>query len=555
MRRRLARSAALPMAAAMVILSAGPAAGQTIPTTPTPEPADPGNPPASDPTPTKGQAVGEAGTALGMVRLLPESVPTESIMPGTEDELPKQSALEGGFGLSSAQANSDAYLTYERSIASASPAGIAIGGNAPTTPGSVTQSALPDNEKPVSSGINAPDNPLINLSALNGTAHARWSEQRGPCVGTISDASTSTASASLLNSIPTMPDAGQLAGDDSGAKEALSKLGSLADLGGLLSGQRTNDAEPAADGKGALLSAPNTLSTRSTVRLVDMPGTERKAVESTSTMQATDVNILKGTPLGLTVKVASQPTLRVLSTGKAETSKVEYEAPMLTVERNGKELFKLDASNPTADIPIGVPTDELKDTPGFEKIKDTPVVGDAAETAGGGIKALNDTAAERVLDLGVLRLSIAELTKRGTDKSKPFEGYQQGASARLLDLKVLPTKAMKNLLPDDAADKLPSSLAQVSLGEQVARAHAPKGGVDCSVPEPPAPPKGGGAAPPAGPDKLAQTSGAYASVPIFWTGTALLLIGAVLVALAPGRRDRGAATTGAPPKPSPRPRE
>lgn len=552
MRRRLARSAALPLAAAMVVLTAAPAAGQ--PTTPVPEPANPDYPPASQEDKPRGQAVGEAGTALGMVRLLPESVPTSSIMAGAQEDLPKQSALEGGFGLSSAQANSESYLGYERSIASASPAGLSIGGNAPTTPGSVTQTALPDNEKPVSSGINAPDNPLINVSALNGTAHARWSEQRGPCVGTISDASTSTASVSLLNTIPTMPDIGQLADADASAKNALGRLGSLANLGGLLSGQRTADAQPAADGTGSLVSAPNTLSTRSTVRLVDMPGTDRKAVESTSTMQGADINILKGTPLGFTVKIASQPTLRVLSTGEAKTSEVEYTAPMLTIERNGKELFKLDAANPTADIPIGVPTDELKNTPGYEQVKDVPVIGDAAELASGGVKALNDTAAERVLDLGVLRLSIAELTKRGSDRTEPFEGYQQGASARLLDLQILPTKLLKNLLPDDAADKLPSSLAQVSLGEQVARAFAPKGGVDCSVPEQPAPPKGGGAAPPAAPDKLAQTSGAYASVPIFWTGTAMLLIGAVLVALAPGRRG-GLTGASTPTKPSPHPRE
>ncbi|GAA1238096.1 hypothetical protein GCM10009676_23300 [Prauserella halophila] len=555
MRRRLARSAALPLAAAMVVLAAAPAAGQTIPTTPVPAPADPDAPPASDPTETKGKAVGEAGTALGMVRLLPQAVPTDAILPGAEEDLPKQSALEGGFGLSNARANSESYLTYEHSIASASPAGVAVKGNAPATPGTATQTALPDNEKPVSTGFNAPENPLVNLSGLNGTAHARWSEELGPCVGTIADASTSAASVSLLNTVPTMPGLGQLGAADTGDEEALNALGSLADLGGLLSGQRTRDAKPAADGEGSLISAPNTLSTRSRVRLVDMPGTERKAVESTSTMQVADLNLLKGTPLGLTVKVASQPTLRVLSTGKAETSKVEYEAPVLTIERNGEELFTLDAANPTADIPVGMPTPELKDMPGYDQVKEAPVVGDLAQTVNDGVKTLGDAATGKVLDLGVLRLSIAELTKRGNEKAEPFKGYQQGASARLLDLQILPTEKLKELLPGDAADKLPSSLAQVSLGEQIARAYAPTGGVDCSKPEPAAPPEGGGAAPPAAPDELAQTSGAYASVPIFWTGTAMLLIGAVLVAVSPLRRGGPAAAATAPPRPSPRPRE
>ncbi|MFC4002547.1 hypothetical protein ACFS2C_03530 [Prauserella oleivorans] len=553
MRRRLPRAVALPITAAVLVMAATPAAGQTIPTTPTPEPADPGQPPISAPLVPKGKAIGEAGTALGMVRLLPESVPTSAILPGAGEVQPKQSALEGGFGLSSAQADSESYLTYERSIASASPAGISIAGHSPSTPGSVTQTALPDNPEPVSSGINAPDNPLLNISALNGTAHARWSETLGPCVGTIADATTSTASLSLLNVVPTMPDLSQLTKASEELRNALSDMGSLPSLGGLLSGVQQNNAKPKADGTGALLSAPNTLSTRSTVRLVDIPGSERKAVESVSTMQVADINILKGTPLGLTVKVVSQPTLRVVSTGDEKTSTVEYTAPVLAVERNGKELFRLDAANPTADIPVGVPLPDLQQVPGFQQVKDAPVIGGAAELVTGGIKQLTGAAAQRVLDLGVLRLGIAELDKKGSVQTEPFQGYQIGASARLFDLQILPTKALKDALPAEAAEKLPSSLAQVSLGEQVARAYAPEGGVDCSAPEKPAAPAppAGGEQPPAGPDKLAQTSGAYSAVPMFWTGTAMLLIGVVLVAGIPTRRRPEPATL----KPSPRPRE
>ncbi|MFF5991075.1 hypothetical protein [Prauserella flavalba] len=557
MRRRLPRTLALPVTAAVLVLSAAPAAGQTIPTTPIPEPADPGQAPiTSPPNPMpKGKAVGEAGTALGMLRLLPEAVPTDAILPGLDEELPRQSVLEGGFGISSAQANSESYLTYERAIAQASPFGLSVAGNAPQTPGSLVQTALPDNPEPVTSGFNAPENPLLNVGALNGSAHARWSPTEGPCVGTISDASTSVASISLLNVIPTMPDLSQVA--DTRLKEGLSSLpGPLASLGGLLSG--SGGTKPNADGTGSVLSMPNTLSTRSAVQLVDIPGTDRKAVQSTSTLQAADINILKGTPLGLTIKVASQPTLTVTSTGDEATSTVEYTAPVLSVERNGQKLFELDAANPTKDIPIGIPLPGLEDVPGFENAKDLPVIGGVAELANGLLKPLTGAANGFVADLGVLRLSIAGLDQKGTHLEDPFKGFQLGASARLLDLQILPTKALKDALPAEAAENLPSSLAQLSLGEQVARAYAPEGGVECGFTTPPqqqSPPPGGGEQQPGGPEKLAYTSAAYSSVPLFWTGTAMLLLGVVLVAGLPHRRRPAPVTAADPRKPSPRPRD
>ena len=127
MRRRLPRSAALPAAAALLLLSAAPAyADPTYPTTPIPQPAHPGQAPISAPIGPQplGQAVGDAGTALGIIRLLPNAVPTNTILPGFGQTLPKQSALEAGMGLSSASANSDAYLSYEKAIAQASPFGL-----------------------------------------------------------------------------------------------------------------------------------------------------------------------------------------------------------------------------------------------------------------------------------------------------------------------------------------------------------------------------------------------------------------------------------------------
>ncbi|MBN6035108.1 hypothetical protein [Amycolatopsis sp. 195334CR] len=547
MRSSLPRTLALPLTAAVLVLSAVPAMAQTtIPTTPIPQPNDPGQAPITQPpNPAPlGHAVGDAGTGLGVLRLLPNAVTTNAILPGVGEQLPKQAALEAGMGLASAQANSESYLSYERSVAQSSPFGISIAGNSPQAPGTLVQTALPDNPEPRTGGFNAPKNPLLNVGLLNGSAHARWSATKGPCVGTIADAATEVASLSVLNVIPSLPSVGlpDLKLPD-GAKlaEGFEPGKGLQALGGLLSGGGQTNA----DGTNALLSLPNTLSARSTVRLVDMPGSKNKAVESTSTMQAANINLLKGTPLELTIKVASQPTLRVTSTGKRETSKVEYTAPVLTVERQGKVLFTLDAANPTKDLPIGLPLEAL--TQQFGPVESVPVVGGLVSTLTKGVQPVGDTAG-KVLDLGVLRLGIAQLDDKKLDMTDPFKGFQLGAAARLLDLQVLPTKALKQSL-GEAGGALPSSLAQLTLGEQVARAYAPENGVECGSTST-QPPAGGEA--PGVPKKLAQTSAAYATVPLFWSGTALLLIGVVMVAAIP-RRTRKAAPAAF--KPSPRPRK
>ncbi|MGY6657668.1 hypothetical protein ACXIZN_36455 [Amycolatopsis sp. TRM77291] len=558
MRQRLPRVLALPAAAALLLLTAAPAIAQDIPTTPIPDPANPGQPPMSAPIGPQplGKAVGDAGAALGVLRLLPNAVPTSAILPGADKLLPKQSALEAGMGLSSAQANSEAYLSYEKAIAQSSPFGLSAAGNAPQTPGSLVQTALPDNSKPISGGLNAPTNPLFNLGLLNGEAHARWSPTLGPCVGTIADSSTSIANLALLPTIPNIPGADQLTQASEQLTAGLKALpGPLANLGGLLSGTSTS-----ADGKGAVLSLPNTLSSRSVVRLVDIPGSKNKAVESTSTLQAANIELLKGTPLGLTIKVASQPTLRVTSTGDKKTSKVEYTAPVLQIVRGDKVLFTLDANNPTKDIPIGIPLPSLKQTPGFEQLKNVPVVGGLAEMLNGATKQLPGGEAGNglTLDLGVLKLSIAGLNQKSSDTTSPFKGFQLGASARLLDLQILPTTALQKALPPEAAKNLPSSLAQISLGEQIARAHAPAGGVECGTAQAPPAGNNGGAAPKGPVKNLAYTNAAYDTVPMFWTGTAMLLLGVVLVAAMPGRRRLAIVPVPVeakkPFKPSPRPR-
>lgn len=516
------RLLALPAAAVLVALCAAPALAQPT-TTPVPGPRDPNQPPVSSGPPVTAHAVGDAGTGLAVVRLAPDSVPTNTILPGFGEQLPKQSAAEIGVGLASAQANTEAFLSYERAVAQASPLGFAVQGRAPQTPGTLVQTASPDNAAPVTGGLNPPQTPLdtlLKVGLLNGSAHARWHDELGPCVSPLADAKTSVASLSVLNAIPTLPGSTDLTGMltqdtpklDAAGKQALidglKGLGApLSQLGGLLSGS------PDTGANGSLLSLPDTLSAHSTVELVDLPGSANKAVKSTSTLQAASVRLLAGTPMEVRIDVVSQPTLTALSTGDAATSKITYTAPVLRVSQGGKELGVLDAANPKLDVPIGLPV-----------TGNLPVVG-----------ALG----ERKLDIGVLRLQIAQLNEKSMVLDGPLQqggpvikGFMLGATARLLDLQLLPTDALG--LPN-----LPSALAQVSLGEQIVRAAAPNGGVVCAPAR--TPPGGGGQPSPpkhTGSQPLAYTNAAYKTIPIFWTGTALLLAGVIVVAAIPPVRPR-----------------
>ncbi|MER5266153.1 hypothetical protein ABTZ99_29105 [Actinosynnema sp. NPDC002837] len=514
------RLMAVPVAAALVALCAAPALAQPT-TTPVPGPRDPGQPPVSAGPAPRTHAIGDAGTGLAVVRLAPDSTPTNTILPGFGEQLPKQSAAEIGVGLASAQANTEAFLSYERSIAQASPLGFAVQGRAPQTPGTLVQTASPDNAAPVTGGLTPPATPLdtlLKVGLLDGSVHARWHDELGPCVQPLADAKTSVASLSVLNAIPTLPSTPDLTGLltggapklDAAAEQALidnvkQLTAPLSRLGGLLSGTPDTGAD------GSLLSLPETLSARSTVDLVDLPGSPNKAVRSTSTLQAASVRLLAGTAAEIRIDVVGQPTLVALSTGDRATSGITYTAPVLRVSQGGKELGTLDAANPKLDVPIGV-------APGLE----LPLVGAVAD----GLPKL---------DIGVLRLQVAQLNQKDVVIDGPLQqggptinGFMLGATARLLDLQLLPTDALG--LPN-----LPAALAQVSLGEQIVRAAAPSGGVVCAPSQPP-PGGGGQAAPPKKGEPLAYTNAAYRTVPIFWTGTALLLVGVVLVAALPTRR-------------------
>ena len=435
--RRLAVCATVSAAVAGLGLPAAVAQETMPPTTPRPSPENPGQPPESVPTNQPGPVVADAGTGIGLIRILPKTVPTDSIIkdPDFEKKLPKQALAELGMGLATAQTNSDAYLAHEQAIADADPVGFSFMGQAPRSPLGLSQTSVPDHAAPTAGGLRPPPSPLdgvVKLGAMEGSAHARWDDVLGPCVEPIADARTSLAGASVLDALPSLP--------------------------------------------GSLLDVPNALEAHSTVRLVDVPGQRGKAVQSTSTMQLASASLFSGTPQELRIDVVSRPRLTATSTGDPSTSTVAYQAPVLRVSRGGAELGVIDAAKPQLDVPFN---------PG-------------------------------ALDLGVLRMSIGQLRQ-------DVVGSEVRSAARMFDLHVLP------------ADKIgvATSLAQISFGEQIARAGAPAGGVICEAAAPPAPAPiaDGPKAPP-----LAVTDGAYYAIPLFWTGTGLLLLGSILVAAVPRRR-------------------
>lgn len=560
MRGRLPRVLSVPAIALVFSLTALPAAADVaIPTTPVPGPVNPNDPPVVGPGPRPlGHAVGDAGAAVGDLQVLPGLVDTSTIMPGMEKQLPKQPLLEGGLGLSSAQANSEAYLDYEKAIAESSPLGGAIGGNSPRLPGALSQTALPDNPQPTQGGLKLPDNPLLNVGAMQGSVNARYSRELGPCTGApISDAATSVANlsagnlhipensgplSSVLNpdKLAAMPDQVRQAVSTDPAKGGIGAKQVLAALTPDQQKQQSKDAGPGI----SLLSVPNAISSRSQMKLTDMPGTKNKAVTSTSTLQFGDITLFRGLPIQTKIKVASQPTLRAVSTGDAKTSKVDYSAPALVIEPPLLPPIKIDAAHPFQ-MPLALPLPGLmpqnlkqeftsKFGMDLDKMRGTPVLGEAA-------KFLNNQGDKGfTLNLGLLRIKVGDLKQTGQNQTKgkggaPFSGYQLGATANMLQLDLLPTDMLK-------LNQGPQSLASVHFGKQVARAYAPTGGVRCGTTNPAT----GGAAPkpnaspPAGPKpqakQLAYTNGAYEAVPLFWSGTGLLLAGAVLLAALPRRR-------------------
>lgn len=493
--RRLAVCTAVSLAIGS--LTAPAAVAQAPPTTPIPPPRDPNQPPATEPPPVpQSRIVGDAGAMLGAVRILPKSVNTDTILddPDFEEELPNQSVAEFGLGHATAQANSDAFFAHESAIAEASPVGAALFGRSPTPPGAVSQTAVPDHEEPMVTGLETPESARagVDLAGLSGSAQARWDEERGPCLNPIAEARTSLGQASAVNALP--------APDEREDRE-------LRDLGGLLDG-----TPKAADGSGSLVHVPESAHVHTDVKLTDNPGEPGAAVTSTSRTDLTGLQLFTGTSRELSIDVLRRPELSVTATGNPDTSNVDYQAPVLRISQDGEVIGELDAANPSMDVPVDLAGSDAE----------TPAVGE-------------DSGPPSAIDLGLLRLSIGEAREA-------LVGEDLGAAAKLLDLQVLPD------LPGDRA-----ALAQVTFGEQIVRAGAPEGGVRCDQQIPQESPTAQPAAAPASGDdahapapqspssqspspQLAQTSGTYHTVPLFCLGAGMLLAGSILVAALPYRR-------------------
>lgn len=468
-----------------------------------------------------GAAVGDAGAAVAMMRLVADSVPDSSILPELGELVSATSSFEAGFGLSNAQANSASPLPFERSIAQATPYGAALTDSAPSASGGLIQTAAPDNRK-VDTGVlqqrPTPVDALLDAGKLRGSAHARWSDTSGGCVGTIAAATTQTDALRLGTAIPTLPDVDlgklKLPGN---AKLPQGWQGKLGTLAGLLGGPKA--------GERVLVSVPKGLSTKSTVEFVE----KTKSIRSTSQVKAEQIGLLPGTPMGMTATVRKSPTLAVTATGDPKTSRIKNQVAEISVRRGGQTLFQLDRAHPRQDIPIGVPKAAFTRALGKQKVKPLPIVGGVAESTKSKAVRLSERARKEVVDLFVLRLSVGGLNTKTADIKQPFDGHQVAASARLLDVQLLPTEALVDALRGQY--DVPSTLAQYAVGEQVVRGAAPKGGAKCGRPG------AGNGAQSGVPASIDTPSPSGGMRPLLWIGAALVLGGAaLLVAFAPRRR-------------------
>lgn len=470
---------------------------------------------------TDGHAVGQAGAALSLARVLPGTVPEDSIVSDLDEEL--DLATDNGLGFTSARADSTSAAAFERAMAQATPHGAATAGSSSIprpVPGTLIQTALEDNAEPASGDIEQGDPPpaaLTQAGALDGTVHARWSEETGPCVEPIARADSSTADLAVGNAVLTLPDV-PLDDLDLPLHDGFDPDGTLGTLGGLLAG-----IDPPQETDGSLVSLPEGLSSRSSVTLTGTDGDGAEAVQATSTLEAPAISVLEGSPMGLDIDLAAEPALTVTSTGQEDTSEVDYRTPELEATLGGETIFELDAEQQSADLPIGVPTDGFENVSGSDEIGGQPIVGGVAATADDELLVLPDEADEHILDLFVLRLSIAGLDEQATSDHLPYPGHHLTASARLLDVQLLPTEALADAL--EAIDtQPPSALAQFTIGEQLARAYAPEGGVTCAPTDP--------AAVPGNETQAALGGPASATVPLALTGAGALLLGVVLIVAA-----------------------
>lgn len=181
-----------------------------------------------------------------------------------------------------------------------------------------TQTAPPTNNAPAVESLTGPIDiaPVVSLEAATASAQARWGATDATCVaaGTpISIARTTVADAGLLGPLP-LP-----------TGEALVSV--------------VNNNGGAAYSE-------------SSVGLVDVAGQTNKGLKSTVLDQIDGVVLFKGSPNELTLNVAAPPTATAIATGKASTSTVSYNQPVVQILQGGDEIDVLNASDLNAHITL-----------------------------------------------------------------------------------------------------------------------------------------------------------------------------------------------------------
>ena len=267
-----------------------------------------------------------------------------------------------------------------------------------------SQSAPPDNAEPVEETlIEIPASPLLDLGVSTSRASARWPGD-GVCLApgeSIADGYNETAGADVL------------------AVEDVVTVATVNTSGGVTYTQ-------------------NNIST------AEVPGELGRALVSQSTTQVDAVTVLAGTPLEVTIGVASTPTLTATATGQPGGASVTYSNPVVTI-----------------DAPEGGALEPLEELGGVLDglIKDT-ILGDVVD----GLEPLLGPLAEAgVIDVEIL---VGEETLQ-TNTAADGTAATGAASVVQINITVL------DVIGDPLLD------VSVDVGPMTAAVAVPAGGINC----------------------------------------------------------------------------
>jgi len=220
-------------------------------------------------------------------------------------------------------------------------------------------------------------------------------------------------------------------------------------------------------GDQALLAAPANLSSTAWTGLVAHDG--RAAAAAMASVSAADLRVLAGTDSQVTVRVISPPTLRVTATGRARTSSVHYDAPVLEISGAGGALRRIDTAGQSVDLPL----DDLAG------IRSLPLLRGVADPLAAGVPGDG---------LVVLRVSVGDLRTEIGDRTV----RASAASVRLQVLVESPPLRRPGGHgygpPEAGAPKAPAAVLDLRIGLLRAEAQAPRYHQPPSQPPTPPPP-------------------------------------------------------------------